>query len=595
MAQQGIQKAGWLSSLKALITGNKFKDKVIISSHAKSDTSTSVITQAQTVPIQLPDRKWLDDVEINIPPGIVRSEYAIAILRSGPEDYDYVYFDGECDNSIPLRQIASKIATEAISDLPDNQSLLGSLGFALIELAEYEKALKCFMQQSECSPDDGTAWNNMAWCMMQLGRYGEALASCDKALKYLSNHSHVHHDHASILVKLGKLDEAAAVINNAILNIKPQAPQLHYLLADIKEKQGDIKAAVTQWKTYLEFVDNKAGHERAKLRVQSKLQKCGERISLKIPVRYDTEDYTTLFNSYVMCHMLCLNQYMQLGQKASGWITRADKLKISNFIEKLLGYHIDIFYELSRKAKRLPKEHKEIIARHYVFLALADLLQEDLDGVEDLLNKSLKLNENSIEAKALLQAYYVIKVMQGVSEDEEYKLLKSAIKIDPRPGHAQILLARHYCFKKKYGEIDNIFAQVKKSALEVRGTDGYDLALVAEAEFGVLLWKAVGRIMDNKDSEALSILTDLKTRRPNFPEVKYWLAIINIRQGSYTKAKEILDTIPSGAIPDKTLSELKSIIHKRIRISDSDHDDIFNLRSPRMTGTSSSPISVRRF
>jgi len=261
------RKRSWFSSLKDLFTGRKVEDSP--ATVFKTDLSTSILED-------------LKDVEITIPPDVNKIEIVNELLRLGPEDYDYLYLNGECDNSTPLRRMAYKIALQAVQDLPNEPSLLSSLGFSLIELADYQKALICFLREAEKLKDDGAVWNNIAWCQMRLRRYNEALVSCEKALKFLSNHSYVHHDYASILAGLGKLDEAIAVIKNAISNIKPQAVQLHYLLATLLERKGDIQSAITIWKEYLKLVGDKTGHEKAMLRVQDKLKRHGVSISLRI-------------------------------------------------------------------------------------------------------------------------------------------------------------------------------------------------------------------------------------------------------------------------------------------------------------------------
>ena len=229
-----------------------------------------------------------------------------ALLENTP-DYDYLYFDGECDNSAPSRKKAYEISLEAFNNLPDGTSLLSSLGFSLIQFGEYEKALECFKRQSKMSTEDGNAWNNIAWCLMRLGRYEEALTPCKRALKLLSNSSDVHYVYGSILTQLAHWDEAMKVIKNAISNLKPsdlELLELYYLLPSVLERKGDMPPAIIYWRQYLKLAKGKAGHERAVLRVETKLMEKGLRVSAtsnekRYPIRKISEDVFNEITSHI--------------------------------------------------------------------------------------------------------------------------------------------------------------------------------------------------------------------------------------------------------------------------------------------------------
>jgi tetratricopeptide (TPR) repeat protein len=574
------QKKSWFSSLKDLFTGNRIEDNATVAAD---------VTRPQVSESTLTEGRSMEDFEIVLPPGVNKIEFVNALLRMGPEDHDHLYFDGECDNSTLSRQMAYRVAREAFNDLPQDASSLESLGFSLIELGDHKRALKCYLRQSKKASNDGAVWNNIAWCQMRLGRYEEALVSCERAMKFLSNHSYVHHDYAAILAGLGRLDEAVEVIKNAT-NLKPEAPQLYYLLASVLEKKGDIKSAISYWKEYLKLADGKAGHERAVLRAQERLRRYGINVSLKTTQISEKEK---LFNNLVLSHILCLNQHMQLVKREPKKVSMEERMRIGKSMERILEGYNDAVDKLSQKVRALPIRDREILSRHYSFLSLANLLQERLDEVSGWLKKSIELDKNNKQSQALLYAYYVIKVMHGVDEKEEYRLIQSALKIDSRPGHAHILLARHYCYKRKYRQIEKILTQINDTAGKKSKMDTYERALLEEAIFGVTLWMAVGKILDNKDNEALGIIDGLIRKRPDAPELKYWLVIINIRKGSYSKAQKILETIPTDAIPPKILSELRDILYRRVIVEISEYSEIFNLRGPRMTGSSSSPICLR--
>lgn len=596
------QKNSWVSSLKNFFTSRKQKDNSIPASKTVGNPAQSTVSAkssvmaSDTVSYDIrQDDQFLHSIEKALPPDIPKAEFVKALLRMVPEDFDYLYYDGEFDNSNPLRKLAHKVAIQAFNHLPDDPSSLDSLGFSFIELGDHERALKCYLRKSEKDADDGAAWNNIAWCQMRMGKYNEAFEVCKHALKFFPNHPHVQHDYACILAGLRRIDEAIPVLTNAISNLKPQAIQLHYLLAILLERKGDTKSAINCWKEFLRLAEDKIGHERAISRVQNKLQKYGVTVSLRKRQMSEIHDQTTVFNSLAISQMLCLSQHLQLVKNDPRKIDAQERIKIGQTMEQILQHHNKMVVELYHKWKKLSIDHRVILARHYVFLSLANLLQWKLDGVEEWLKRALTLDKDSKETQPLLYAYYVIKVMQGVNENEELNLLQSALRIDQRPGHAHILLARHYCIKGKYKQVAEILKQINEVEKKSKIDDEYERGLLEEAKFGVTLWSAVGKIREDKDSEALSIVNDLKLKKPESPEPKYWLAVINIRRGSYSTAKDILATIPADVIPEKTLSELRSIISKNERIRDSSDNIIFNLRSPRMTGSSSSPICKRFF
>lgn len=228
-------------------------------------------------------------------------DYIKMLLHMVPADLDYIYFDGSCDNTILLRKRAYEIALEIFRNLPNDPSLLGSLGFCLIELGDIERALTCLLQQSEKAGEDGYTWNNIAWCLMRLGRYEEAITPCERALELLPHSSDVHYVYATILAELSRWDKAISAINTAISILKPsdlELLELYYLLPFVLERKGEITSAVFHWKQYLKLAKEKKGHEKAVLRIQEKLREKGydfldinkSSSEIKYPIRKISEE-----------------------------------------------------------------------------------------------------------------------------------------------------------------------------------------------------------------------------------------------------------------------------------------------------------------
>lgn len=196
----------------------------------------------------------------------------VKLLLKAEPCYDYLYFDGECENSLPLRRKAYQLALKVYENLPSEPGYLEILGFSFIELADYEKALKCFYRQAEIGDKTGVLFDNIAWCLMRLGRYEEALEYIEKAIQLIPNEAHVYHDYAAILSGLKKYDEAIKLIKEAESKFGKLPLHLYYLLSSILERKGDIKLAKEHWRKFIELAEGKEGHERALARALKRIR-----------------------------------------------------------------------------------------------------------------------------------------------------------------------------------------------------------------------------------------------------------------------------------------------------------------------------------
>jgi tetratricopeptide (TPR) repeat protein len=321
-------------------------------------------------------KKWFPDYENN------KIELVKALLRMGSEDLDYLYLDGECDNSTPLRKKAYEISLEAFNNLPDEPSLLSSLGFSLIQFGEYEKALECFKRQSKMSTEDGNAWNNIAWCLLRLGRYEEALIPSKRALKLLSNSSDVHYVYCTILTQLAHWDEAMKVIKNAISNLKPsdlELLELYYLLPFVLERKGDINSAIIYWKQYLKLAVGKAGNEKAVLRVQDKLKEKGVKFSdtsneKRYPIRKISED---VFNEIMTTIQQVIDIARKIGIKPHEFLTLEEIEKKRTALEPRCER---IFEEAFALLKSLPSLELGIMREDGIKRLTTNELYKELKG-----------------------------------------------------------------------------------------------------------------------------------------------------------------------------------------------------------------------
>jgi len=502
-----------------------------------------------------------------------------------PEDKDYNYFDGTPGEFSPGQRMAYGIALSAYQNLPADPELLFRLGHLLMKLGDYDKSLSCFLGLSEKKPDDGIVWNEIAWCQLKLGMFEQALKSSKKALNLSPNIPNLYDTFAAILSCMGKAEEAISVIEKAMANIDHDSFDLNYQLAMLCEKKGDIKKAEMYWRNYLTIVKNQYGHQKAIRRVLDRLSRYGSNESAPDFIKENRE---SLLSGMMLAHLLCLNTFSEFS-KAEKPSLNEMKNQVGLFIETICESYREVVDAVLPRATR---NERMILAKHLNLISLGCLLQLKLDNIEKWLKKALSLSEKDPETEALLYAYYTIKVFQGVNENDEYSLLKAALKLNPKPFHAHILLARHYCSKKKFRKIDRIWKDVRKSESRNKFSP-QEREMLEEAKFGVSLWRGVAKLIQGKDSMAFDILTDLHKNRPEVLELRYWLTIVYLRKGNITKAREMFLTIPSGVLPDNIYSQIQSVLEP-VRISRFDSDVLFsNLRSPRMTGCSSSPIVSR--
>jgi tetratricopeptide (TPR) repeat protein len=63
------------------------------------------------------------------------------------------------------------------------QPVLKLKGVALLNLGNYEEAIKCYDKAIEIEPNNAEAWNNKGIVLGRLSNYEEAIACYDKAIE----------------------------------------------------------------------------------------------------------------------------------------------------------------------------------------------------------------------------------------------------------------------------------------------------------------------------------------------------------------------------------------------------------------------------
>jgi Flp pilus assembly protein TadD len=112
------------------------------------------------------------------------------------------------------------------------------LGSAARELGRHRTAEESFRRAIAIAPDYAVARHNLGALLDSLSRSEEALIELDRAVGGGLRGPEVTHNRASALIALGRFDEAAALLRQALADM-PQAVSLQMLLARLRYMQGD--------------------------------------------------------------------------------------------------------------------------------------------------------------------------------------------------------------------------------------------------------------------------------------------------------------------------------------------------------------------
>ena len=125
-------------------------------------------------------------------------------------------------------------------------------GYALRELGRYEEAIAAYDKALKIKPDYHLAWDGRGVALNELGRYEEAIAAYDKALKIKPDFHEAWNNRGVTLNKLGRYKEAIAAYDKAI-EIKPDKYLAWHGRGNILEKLGRYKEAIAAYDKALEI------------------------------------------------------------------------------------------------------------------------------------------------------------------------------------------------------------------------------------------------------------------------------------------------------------------------------------------------------
>ncbi len=175
---------------------------------------------------------------------------AFAALREAVKPYEAPLAAPAQADEETARKLASlgylgTAAAPVSGPLPDPKAHVASVqGFAdalhLLSQQDYPRAVAGFERLVAENPRMVDAWENLGEALRRMGRYPEAYAALQKAMAISGGVGHVALAMASVLLDMGKLDEAQT---NAELGLETGPASAHSLLAQIALERHDTAKA----------------------------------------------------------------------------------------------------------------------------------------------------------------------------------------------------------------------------------------------------------------------------------------------------------------------------------------------------------------
>jgi tetratricopeptide (TPR) repeat protein len=134
----------------------------------------------------------------------------------------------------------------------DDAEICFKKGNALYSEGRYQEAIAFYENALKFKPDDYEAWNTRGVALGNLGRSEEAIASFDNALKFKPDYADAWYNRGIALDNLGRLEEAIASYDNA-LKIKPDHPEAWYNRGNALKDLGRNEEAIASYDNALKI------------------------------------------------------------------------------------------------------------------------------------------------------------------------------------------------------------------------------------------------------------------------------------------------------------------------------------------------------
>ena len=138
---------------------------------------------------------------------------------------------------------------------------------ACIASEEYEDALPFLVRALVFNPADGAAYNDMALCLVEMGRLDGILEIFDKGIALEPDYATIHHNKGWFLNKIGRPTEALVCFERA-LGFEPRRVVTWENMANAYEELGRPEEALKAYRNALGFLRGAGQGIRAQLQAE---------------------------------------------------------------------------------------------------------------------------------------------------------------------------------------------------------------------------------------------------------------------------------------------------------------------------------------
>jgi tetratricopeptide (TPR) repeat protein len=117
----------------------------------------------------------------------------------------------------------------------------------------YSEAIAHFKRAIKYNPKDGASFNDIALCLVELGKIDEAFKYFDQGIEAEPDYANVYHNKGWLLNKIGKCKEAISYFEKT-LELEPERPVTYENLAYALGNLGDYESSLSAYRKALELL-----------------------------------------------------------------------------------------------------------------------------------------------------------------------------------------------------------------------------------------------------------------------------------------------------------------------------------------------------
>jgi len=169
------------------------------------------------------------------------------LLRNAPDNFEVhellgLVYAAQNQNSKAIEHLARAVRLK-----PDSVAARSNLAAAYARSGRFDLAIEHFRKAAELEPENYDTNHNLGEAWIHMGKVADAIPSLEKAQKLNPAAYDNGYDLALAYLVAGRLNEARSQVH-LLLQVKETA-ELHNLLAQIEEKDGQFVAAANQFES----------------------------------------------------------------------------------------------------------------------------------------------------------------------------------------------------------------------------------------------------------------------------------------------------------------------------------------------------------